>query len=116
MIEALSEFGVPTANIQPCECTEPEMFFQIGAEPVRIDILSSVTGLDFESAWERRITADFGGESAPVLSRADILAAKACRRKNTVALKPEFWRTFPSISVHHPTRMRVDPIIALREQ
>jgi hypothetical protein len=52
------------------------VFFQIGVEPVRIDILTPITGLEFDAAWERRITADFGGESAPVLSRADILAAK----------------------------------------
>jgi hypothetical protein len=59
MIAALNEFGAPTSDIQPSDFTEPEVFFQIGVEPVRIDILTSVTGLGFEGAWERRITAGF---------------------------------------------------------
>jgi hypothetical protein len=56
--------------------TQPEVFFQIGVDPVRVDILTSVTGLDFPSAWKRRIVVDFGGEPTPVLCRRDILAAK----------------------------------------
>jgi hypothetical protein len=38
--------------------------------------MTSVTGLDFETAWGRRIVVDFSGVEAPVLCRADILAAK----------------------------------------
>lgn len=75
-IQALNDFGAPTADIRATDFTEPEVFFQIGVEPVRVDIMTSVTGLDFEGAWERRVIFDFGGETAPVLSRRDILAAK----------------------------------------
>jgi hypothetical protein len=38
--------------------------------------MTSVTGLDFESAWNRKVMVDFGGELALVLCRKDILAAK----------------------------------------
>jgi len=51
---------------------EPEVFFQIGMEPVRIAIMTSVTGLDFVPAWERKVVVDFGGESA------QYFAAKTC--------------------------------------
>jgi hypothetical protein len=92
MIQALLEFGAPTADIQPSDFTEPEVFFQIGVEPVRVDILTSIRGLEFEGAWARRITVDFGGEAAPVLSRPDILAAKIAAgrlrdRKDAARLK-----------------------------
>ena len=60
----------------PADFTQPETFFQIGIDPVRIDILTTVTGLDFSDAWERRVVIDFGGVSAPVLSRQDLIAAK----------------------------------------
>ena len=40
------------------------------------DILTSVLGLDFETAWSRKIAVDFSGVEAPVLCREDILAAK----------------------------------------
>jgi len=76
LLEALSAFGAPTAGVTPDDFTEPEVFFQIGVDPVRVDILTSVTGLDFEAAWGRRIAVDFSGVAAPLLCRADILAAK----------------------------------------
>jgi hypothetical protein len=76
LLGALAEFGAPIGEVKPADLTEPEVFFQIGIEPVRIDILTSVAGLVFEAAWNRRIEVDFGGETAPVLCRQDILAAK----------------------------------------
>jgi hypothetical protein len=45
-------------------------------EPVRIDIMTSVTGLDFVAAWERKVIVDFGGEQVPVLCREDVLQSK----------------------------------------
>ena len=35
--------------------------------------MTSVPGLDFGSAWSRKILADLGGESAPALCRQDVL-------------------------------------------
>jgi hypothetical protein len=52
------------------------VFYQVGVEPVRVDIMTSVSGLDFTSAWERTLTVDFSGESAPVLSLEGVLLSK----------------------------------------
>jgi predicted nucleotidyltransferase len=90
---ALAEFGAPTKDIRPCDFTEPEVFFQIGMEPVRIDIMTSVSGLDFDAAWEGRVMVDFGGESAPVLCRADVLKSKIAAGRNR--------RPLPAQSVAH---------------
>ncbi|MEK7408955.1 MAG: hypothetical protein AAB225_28160 [Acidobacteriota bacterium] len=76
LLAALERFGAPTANLSPTDFTTPEFFFQIGVEPVRADIMTSVPGLEFLPAWERKVVVDFGGESAPVLCRADVLASK----------------------------------------
>src|SRR5258708_3742064 len=71
VLRALSKFGAPTAGVTVADLTEPEVFFQIGMDPVRVDILTSVKGLDFREAWERKAMVDFGGIAAPVLSRDD---------------------------------------------
>lgn len=63
-------------DYRPADLTTPETFFQIGIDPVRIDILTSVRGVDFASAWARRVTVDFGDVEAAVLSRQDLIAAK----------------------------------------
>jgi len=74
---ALARFGAPTKDVRPEDFTEPDLFFQIGMDPVRIDIMTSVPGLDFVSAWERKVVVDFGGEQAPVLCRDDVIRSKS---------------------------------------
>jgi len=73
---ALAQFGAPTKDIRPRDFTEPDVFFQIGIEPVRVDIMTSIPGLDFALAWEHKVIVDFGGESAPVLCLEDVLKSK----------------------------------------
>jgi hypothetical protein len=81
LFKALAQFGAPLKGLQPADFTEPDVFYQIGMEPVRVDVMTSVTGLEFESAWERRVVVDFDGEPAGVLSRDDsLLSKKAARR------------------------------------
>jgi hypothetical protein len=55
---ALAEFGTPLDQLSQKDLTEPEMVFQIGVVPNRIDLLTSVTGVDFQDAWTRREVVD----------------------------------------------------------
>jgi hypothetical protein len=89
LFTALHAFGAPTEDIQPSDFTEPEVFFQIGVEPVRVDIMTSVLGLKFGHSWNRKVVVDFGGESAPVLCWEDVQAAKKAsnRRRDPKDLK-----------------------------
>jgi hypothetical protein len=65
LLTALDRFGVPNSNLGPSDFTEPEVFFQIGVEPVRVDIMTSVPGLEVNPAWDRKLAVDFGGETSP---------------------------------------------------
>jgi hypothetical protein len=76
LFAALAAFGAPTKEVTPKDFTESNVFFQIGVAPVRIDIMTSVPGLDFSDSWSRRVTMDFGGEPAFVICRADVIRAK----------------------------------------
>lgn len=69
VVQALTRFGAPSGSVSAADLTEPDVFFQLGVDPVRVDLLTSVTGLDFAPAWEHRLMVDFGGVTAPVLSR-----------------------------------------------
>src|SRR5947209_5468531 len=42
---ALARFGAPLKDLKPSDFTEPEVFYQMGIEPVRLDIMTSVSGL-----------------------------------------------------------------------
>jgi hypothetical protein len=52
------------------------VLYQIGVPPSRIDITTSVTGLDFDAAWPNRVMATFGDVEASVLGLDDIRIAK----------------------------------------
>jgi hypothetical protein len=51
----------------------------MGREPVAVDILSDIPGVDFDAAWERRaeeVIDGATGTTANFLSRDDLIAAK----------------------------------------
>lgn len=75
---ALSKFGAPGIDrLTAADLVEPGSFFRMGTPPVMVDILSRITGVEFEAAWGRRVTAVVDDNlSVPVISREDLLAAK----------------------------------------
>lgn len=73
---ALQLFRAPLTKMKAEDFAEPEVLYQIGLPPSRIDIMTSVTGLEFEAAWPNRIMATFGDVAAPVLGLDDMRKAK----------------------------------------
>jgi uncharacterized nucleotidyltransferase DUF6036 len=76
LIAALERFGAPTHSLTSDDFATPGITFQIGVAPVRIDIITTVDGLAFEPAWERRVSSNYGGEPVSVLSREDLIVNK----------------------------------------
>jgi hypothetical protein len=74
--QALIAFGAPTAEISVDDFSTSDIVYQIGIAPQRIDILTSVTGVDFDDAWSNRLTADLDGLSAHVIGRNELLQNK----------------------------------------
>lgn len=73
---ALERFRAPLSKMNPRDFSEPEVLYQIGMPPSRIDIMTSGTELEVDSAWRNRISAEFGDVAAPVLGLADLKQAK----------------------------------------
>lgn len=73
---ALQRFRAPLSKLKIGDFAEPQVLYQIGMPPSRIDIMTSVTGLEFDEAWLNRITARFGDVVAPVLGLEDMRKAK----------------------------------------
>lgn len=73
---ALERFRAPLPKMKLEDFAEREVLYQIGVPPSRIDIMTSVTGLDFDSAWPNRVMAAFGDVEAPVLGLDDMRTAK----------------------------------------
>lgn len=75
---ALQEFGAPTGErgVARPDLESRETVIRIGLPPRRIDLLTDVTGLAFDEAWEHRITPPVGGRGIPFLSREDLIRNK----------------------------------------
>ena len=63
VVNALAAFGAPIADLRIREedFIEPGIVAQLGLPPYRIDILTSISGVDFESAWAQRVEAVVAG-------------------------------------------------------
>jgi len=78
---ALRKFGAPLKGIAKTEFAVPDMVYQMGVPPNRVDVLTSIAGVRFPNAWPRRVRVSFGGVPIFVLSRTDLIRNKrACAR------------------------------------
>jgi hypothetical protein len=76
IMRALAAFGAPMAQISEADFSEPGVVYQIGVPPGRIDILTTLTGLTFEEAWQGRVRHDVGGVQTDFIGRAAFIKNK----------------------------------------
>lgn len=76
VFRALVDFGAPLAGIQANDFAVPDVIYQLGVAPARIDVITSISGVRFEDAWGRRTESDFGGVPAQFLNIDDLLTNK----------------------------------------
>jgi hypothetical protein len=74
---ALVEFGAPveSAGVVQADFEKPDLVYQIGLPPRRIDLLTSISGVSFDEAWASRVPAEVE------TSRPPVLAANAGQRR-----------------------------------
>ena len=73
---ALVAFGAPLQQLTEHDLATPGIVFQIGVVPYRIDLLTSIDGVPFEEAWQRRIRVRVEGQEIPLIGREDLLRNK----------------------------------------
>ena len=76
LLKALAVFGAPLAGISEQDFLTPEIVFQMGVVPRRIDILTSISAVAFEEAWPEREEIEIEGLQIPVISRRHLIQNK----------------------------------------
>lgn len=78
VVAALKKFGAPLEldEITAETFTNKRVVYQIGVAPIRVDILTEVTGVEFGRAWERRVSSTFFGVPVNFISLDDLIANK----------------------------------------
>ena len=73
---ALKEFGAPLNGLTPADFTQEGYFYQMGNPPFRLDVMMSISGVAFETAWANREKVQVEGLAIPFISKADLIKAK----------------------------------------
>jgi hypothetical protein len=73
---ALDTFGAPRRKLTKADLCTPDNIYQIGVAPYRIDIVTSITGVEFDDAWVNRNQTTIDGIRVAVIGRDDLLKNK----------------------------------------
>jgi len=73
---ALSKFGAPMNELSVEDLAVKGTIFQIGVAPNRIDIITSIEGVEFEAAWPRRVASTYSSVPIAILGLSDLQANK----------------------------------------
>jgi hypothetical protein len=71
--DAVAKFGAPHRHMRIEDFHTPDTIFQVGVAPNRIDLITSISGVDFETAWGNRKSVSVDDVSFFVIGRGELL-------------------------------------------
>jgi len=73
---ALDRFGAPRSGVSPESFTQPDVVYQIGLPPNRIDFLTTIDGVAFDDAWGEKVPCVVSGIAFDMLSLRHLVENK----------------------------------------
>lgn len=84
--KALEKFGAALDQLSPGDLEKPDLVFQFGVAPQRIDLMTSIEGVDFDAAWTERVLFRIDELEVPTIGlRHLIINKKATGRPQDIA-------------------------------
>ena len=75
-MRAIIRFGAPLHDLTVTDLHTLDNVYQIGVEPRRIDILTSIDGVEFDEAWAEKKKIKLGAGEAFVIGREHLIRNK----------------------------------------
>jgi predicted nucleotidyltransferase len=82
IVSTLREFGFDLPSLTVELFLEPDRIVRMGTAPIRIELLTSIDGVDFEECAKRSITQMVDGSKVRVIGLDDLKANKRARGRN----------------------------------
>jgi hypothetical protein len=82
VIETLGAFGFDSPALEPKLFTDPRSLVRFGVPPFRIEIMTSIDGVQYGACRQRAVAYDVEGMSVPVISLADLKTNKRAAGRN----------------------------------
>ncbi|MBM3908665.1 MAG: nucleotidyltransferase [Gemmatimonadetes bacterium] len=93
--KALAAFGAPPHLSAATDFSRPNMVVQIGVEPVRVDIMTSISGVEFDDAASTRLVTSVEGLDVPCLGRECLIRNKRSSGRKKDLLDAEWLEAHP---------------------
>lgn len=87
--KALSEFGFSCLNLSAKDFSQKGVIIQLGYEPVRVDLVTSIKGCNFAQVWAKRKIGRYGKEKVFFIGLKELIKNKriADRRQDRIDLE-----------------------------
>lgn len=86
VIRAIDKFGFGSLGLEITDFEEPDNVIQLGVPPVRIDIITSLSGVSWEEAFTGRVEGKYGDTPVYYIGREQfIMNKRAVGRKKDLA-------------------------------
>jgi hypothetical protein len=69
MMRVIEAFGFGKTGVVEEDFLRENYVIQLGVEPNRIDLLTGISGVEFEEAWQTRVAGELGGQTVWFLDR-----------------------------------------------
>ena len=76
LLLAIQQFGFGSLGLTVEDFTAPARVIQLGHEPNRIDLMTSISGVSFDDAWQTRVPGELDGILVPFIGRDALLRNK----------------------------------------
>lgn len=76
VVRAIEDFGFGSAGLTAEDVLDPRVVVMLGHSPKRIDVLTTIDGVDFESCWPHRVELRIGDLDVPFIGREQLIANK----------------------------------------
>jgi hypothetical protein len=81
VLRSLEAFGFSGLGLTKEDFARPDSIIQLGYPPYRIDILTSIEGVEFDDAWTRRVIVAVDDLEIPIIGLEDLLTDKRAAGK-----------------------------------
>jgi hypothetical protein len=76
LLAVLNDFGFGMLGITDRDMLEPKRVLRLGYPPNQIDILTSISGVDFEAAWATRVDSTMDDQRVMIIGWNELLRNK----------------------------------------
>ncbi|MFQ5900764.1 MAG: hypothetical protein ACE5IH_04325 [Thermodesulfobacteriota bacterium] len=76
IIMTLKEFGISGPDLTEDDFSQKDNIIQLGYDPVRIDLLTSIEGFRFEDIWKNKKVGSYGSQKVFFIGFEELIESK----------------------------------------